>query len=75
VWQERDMPQVMSTAIREFEYWPDRNELYVQFTTGRKYVYLDVPAAVYRGFCNAGSFGEYFNCNIRDHYDFRELPS
>jgi hypothetical protein len=69
------MPQVMSTAIREFEYRPDRNELYVQFTTGRKYVYLDVPAAVYRGFCNAGSFGEYFNCYIRDHYDFRALPS
>ena len=69
------MPQVVSTAIREFEFRPDRNELYVQFTTGRKYVYLDVPAAAYRGFCNAGSFGEYFNCYIRDHYDFRELPS
>jgi KTSC domain len=69
------MPQVQSTAIREFEYRPDRNELYVQFTTGRKYLYFDVPAAVYRCFCNAGSFGEYFNCYIRDHYDFRELPS
>jgi hypothetical protein len=69
------MPEVEASDIREFEYRPEKNELYVEFATGRKCVYFDVPAAVYRGFCNAGSFGEYLNCHIRDHYDFRELPS
>jgi hypothetical protein len=68
------MPQVDSSAIREINYRPERNELFVRFTSGRKYVYLDVPAIVYYGFCNAESLGQYFNFRIRDRYDFRELP-
>ena len=69
------MPHVESTAIREIDYRPEKQELYIEFTTGRKCIYLDVPAFVYRGFCNANSIGVYFNCHIRDYYDFRELPS
>jgi hypothetical protein len=45
----------------------------VTFTTGRRYIYFDVPAAVYLRFRHADSHGSYFNHHIRDHYDFREL--
>lgn len=64
-----------STSIKSIGYRADRNELLVTFTTGRRYVYFDVPAPIYRYFCNADSLGRYFNFHIRDHYDFRELPA
>jgi hypothetical protein len=67
------MPQVDSTAIETIDYRPDRHLLFVTFTTGRRYVYFDVPAAVYLRFRHADSHGRYFNHHIRDHYDFREL--
>ena len=69
------MPHFESAPIRTIDYRPEKNELYVEFENGRKFIYLDIPAAVYRGFCNARSIREYFNLHIRDHYDFRELPS
>jgi hypothetical protein len=67
------MPHVESSAIERVDYRQDRHELLVTFTTGRKYIYFDVPAPIYRYFLSADSRGRYFNFNIRDHYDFREL--
>ena len=67
------MPQIDSSAIDKIDYRPDRRELFVTFTTGRRYVYFDVPAPIYLRFLHADSLGRYFNFNIRDHYDFREL--
>jgi len=67
------MPQVESSAIERIDYQSDRQQLFVTFTTGRRYVYFDVPAPIYRCFLTAESRGRYFNINIRDHYDFREL--
>jgi lysyl-tRNA synthetase class 2 len=69
------MPQVDSSAIDAIDYRPDKHELFVTFSTGRRYVYLGVPAAVYLRFKHADSIGRYFNHHIRDHYDFRELRS
>ena len=62
-----------STAIQDVEYRPDKRELLVTFTTGRRYIYFDVPAAVYLRFRYADSLGRHFNSHIREHYDFREL--
>ena len=67
------MPHVDSSAIDKVDYRPDRHELFVTFTSGRKYVYFDVPAPIYRRFLDADALGRYFNFSIRDHYDFREL--
>lgn len=67
------MPQVDSTAIDTIDYRPDKRQLFVTFATGRRYVYFDVPAAVYLRFRHAESHGRYFNAHIRDQYDFREL--
>jgi hypothetical protein len=67
------MPQVESTVIDSIDYRPDKNELLVTFSTGRRYIYFDVPAAVYLRFRHSESHGRYFNHHIRDHYDFREL--
>ncbi|MBA3512339.1 KTSC domain-containing protein [Sphingomonas sp.] len=62
-----------STVIRRFDYSPERRELMVEFVTGRRYVYLDVPEEEARAMRGAFAKGRYFNAHIRDHYRFREL--
>lgn len=62
-----------STVIRRFEYHPDRRELEVLFTTGRRYLYSDVPEEAARRFGGAFAKGIYFNRYIRDRYPCREL--
>ena len=62
-----------STVIRRFDYSPERRELLVEFVTGRRYVYLDVPEDEARSMRGAFATGRYFNAHIRDSYRFREL--
>jgi lysyl-tRNA synthetase class 2 len=61
-----------STVIRSFDYRPDARELEILFTTGRRYIYFDVPAEVVAAFRQASSKGRYFNAHIRDHYRYLE---
>jgi lysyl-tRNA synthetase class 2 len=61
-----------STVIRSFDYRPDARELEILFTTGRRYIYFDVPAEVVAAFRRASSKGRYFNAHIRDHYRYLE---
>ena len=63
-----------STVIRRFDYAPDRRELTVEFVTGRRYVYLDVPLAEATAMRAAFAKGVYFNRRILDRYKWQELP-
>ena len=63
-----------STVIRRFFYVPASQELTVEFVTGRRYLYLDVPNEEAQAFRAAFSKGSYFNRKIRDCYECRELP-
>lgn len=62
-----------SSAIRRFAYCPDSGELWVEFTTGRRYVYSGVPLEVANTFRSAFAKGVYFNTRIRDRYPHREV--
>jgi hypothetical protein len=62
-----------SSVIRRFVYDQSESRLWVEFTTGRKYVYSDVPADVAEAFRAAFAKGIYFNTRIRDRFPFREL--
>ncbi len=62
-----------STVIRSFDYSFERRELTVEFVTGRRYVYLDVPEEEAQSMRAAFAKGRYFNTHIRDRYRFREL--
>jgi len=62
-----------STAIRSFRYRSHERELEVIFTTGRRYVYSDVPTETVEAFRSAPSKGAFFNTRIRDHFGYREL--
>ena len=62
-----------STVIRDALYHPDRKVLDILFTTGRRYLYHEVPADEAERFAAAFSKGRYFNARIRDRYGFTEI--
>jgi hypothetical protein len=45
----------------------------VTFTSGKSYVYANVPPNVFDQFMDAQSKGSYFNTAIRDCYSAREV--
>lgn len=61
-----------STVIRSFEYRPEARELDVLFTTGRRYLYKDVPPEAADAFRAAFSKGRHFNAHIRGRYSYVE---
>jgi KTSC domain len=61
-----------SSVIRSFHYDPEREQLEILFTTGRRYLYHRVPKAEAEAFRAAFSKGRYFNAHIRECYDFTE---
>ena len=63
-----------SSVIRHFEHDPKTRQLTVTFTTGRVYVYDDVPDAVATALRAAPSKGSFFNSQIRNAYHYCELP-
>ena len=62
-----------STVIKRFVYLPERRELVIEFVTGRRYAYSNVPEEAVADFRAAFSKGVHFNQKIRDRYEFREL--
>jgi hypothetical protein len=62
-----------STVIRRFVYDEMEGNLWVEFTTGRKYVYSGVPHEVADAFRGAFAKGVYFNTRIRDRFPHREV--
>jgi hypothetical protein len=62
-----------STVIRRFAYDQSQRELWVEFTTGRRYVYSEVPEEVAETFRSAFAKGVYFNTRIRDNFPHREV--
>jgi lysyl-tRNA synthetase class 2 len=61
-----------STVIRSIAYRPEARELDVLFTTGRRYLFHDVPPEAAEDFRQARIKGRHFNSRIRGHYRFSE---
>nr|WP_314442149.1 KTSC domain-containing protein [uncultured Sphingomonas sp.] len=62
-----------SSLIREALYWPEHRALELCLATGRRYLYLGVPADVAEGFASARSKGAFFNSAIRGRFDCHPL--
>lgn len=62
-----------STVIRRYAYDHSTAELWVEFVSGRRYVYADVPPQVAETLGSAFAKGAYFNSRIRDRYVCREV--
>jgi hypothetical protein len=59
-----------SSVIRTCDYDAARQELFVIFKSGRRYVYHRVPVETYAGLKQSGSKGTFFNRRIRDRFAF-----
>lgn len=59
-----------STVIRRFDYDAPARRLDIQFVTGRRYSYHDVPERLVEDMRAAPSKGRFFNKRIRDHFVF-----
>jgi len=64
-----------SSVIKQAYYRPEEAVLDILFTTGRRYLYHQVPPGEAERFARAFSKGRYFNAHIRDHYPFTEVTS
>jgi hypothetical protein len=62
-----------STVIRSFAYRPETRELEMLFTTGRRYVYREVPPEAAEALRGAFAKGRHFNARIRGRYPFVEI--
>ena len=62
-----------SSVIRRFVYDEMEANLWVEFTTDRKYVYSGVPQEVADAFRGAFAKGINFNTRIRDRFRYREM--
>ena len=62
-----------SHVIRDFTYNVATRQLVITFVTGRVYAYADVPPELHSAFRASGSKGRFFNQEIRDNYDCREI--
>lgn len=59
-----------STVIRSIRYRPEAHELEVLFTTGRCYIFHNVPGPAAEDFRAARIKGRHFNRHIRNRYRF-----
>ena len=69
------LSRMPSRVIRDFSYNVATRQLVVMFVTGRVYAYAGVPPDVHNAFRASGSKGRFFNQEIRDNYDCREITS
>jgi hypothetical protein len=64
---------INSTVIRGAWYKPRRRQLDLLFTSGRRYVYSEVPMAIASRFAEAESKGRFYNLEIRNRFPCREV--
>jgi hypothetical protein len=62
-----------STVIRSIAYRPDERQLEVLFTTGRCYLFHNVPPDAAEAFRAARIKGRHFNSRIRGRFAYSEL--
>jgi len=62
-----------STVIRAIHYRADARQMEVLFTTGRAYVFHDVPPEAAEDFRAARIKGRHFNARVRGRYRFEEI--
>jgi hypothetical protein len=64
---------VESISLRLIGYDTSTRTLDIEFRSGSRYQYLNVPKGVYLALMMAPSRGHFFSVWIRDRYEFRRL--
>lgn len=63
-----------SSMIDRISYDDEGGTLWVSFRQTGKYLYEDVPAAIFEAFCQASSAGTFFSGRVRHHFRCRRDP-
>lgn len=63
---------VVSSNLEKIAYDETEKELYVEFKSGNKYSYVNVPRKKFNELMRAESHGAYFSKNIKPNYDYRD---
>jgi hypothetical protein len=61
-----------SSHLEKVDYDDSTDTMSVTFRDGRTYDYMNVPASTVRQFQAAGSFGEFFNRQIKSRFAYAE---
>lgn len=69
----RPLTPVTSTAIAGYHHDADTNKLLVEFKSGNRYEYDDVPLEKVAAMEGSASPGAFFGAKIRDRYKGRKL--
>ena len=64
-----------STTLASVRYDPDRHQLELEFRSGKRYLYFQVPRRCYEELLQAESKGGYFNRTIRNRFAFQDLSA
>ncbi len=64
---------LQSTTLASAVYDPDRLPLELEFRSGKRYLFFQVPQDGYEELLPAESKGGYFNRSIRKRFAFRDL--
>jgi hypothetical protein len=67
------MPKVESRALDRVEYDAHSRTLFVRFTSGEWYAYLEVAPQTYARLAAARSKGRFFQDTVRDRYAYQKL--
>jgi hypothetical protein len=67
------MTPVDSSSLFQIGYNESTQDLFVEFSDNRTYVYSAVPEPTFRELMEADSKGSYFNREIKPHYECRPL--
>ena len=71
----RERLDIESSAITSITYLLESKELFIDFISRARYVYLEVPHEVYMGLKYADSIGKYFNKHVKNNYDYEICKS
>ncbi|MFL5296657.1 MAG: KTSC domain-containing protein [Phenylobacterium sp.] len=69
---QRTMP---SSVIRTFDYDAAARRLDVQFVSGRRYSYFEIPEDLAERMRRSFSKGEFFNAHVRDRFRYARIGS
>jgi hypothetical protein len=66
--------RLSSSVIERILYDEEAHDLSIWFRETGRYIYSDVPRAIYEGLCRAPSAGRYFNACIKRRFPCRPDP-
>ena len=65
--------EIQSSNLKKTEYDTETKKMLVEFNTGAKYEYSEVPHQLYTQFRLSESQGKFFNSKISKTYKYRKI--